>query len=40
MQFGFGRRLAVEEQLNEKGSTPNAEFKVELPDHFILVFYA
>jgi hypothetical protein len=40
MQVGFGRRLAVEEKPNAKGSTPNAEFKVELPDPFILVFYA
>jgi hypothetical protein len=40
MQVGFGRRLAVEEKPNAKGSTPNTEFKVELPDPFILVFYA
>ena len=40
MQVSFGRRLAVKEKLNEKGSTPNEEFKVELPDPFILVFYA
>jgi hypothetical protein len=40
MQDGFGRRLAIEEELNAKGSTPNVEFRVELPDPFILVFYA
>ena len=40
MQVGFGRRLAVKDQLNAKGSTPNEEVKVELPDPFILVFYA
>jgi hypothetical protein len=38
MQVGFGRRLAVEEQPNKKGSTTNMKFKVELPDPFILVF--
>jgi hypothetical protein len=40
MQVGFGRRLAVEEKSKEKGSTPNTDFKVELPDPFILLFYA
>jgi hypothetical protein len=40
MQVVFGRRLAVKEKPNAKGSTPNVEFKVELPDPFILVFYA
>jgi hypothetical protein len=40
MQVGIGRRLAVKEQPNAKGSKPNKEFKVELPDPFILVFYA
>jgi len=29
MQVGFGRRLAVEEKPNTKGSTPNTEVKVE-----------
>jgi hypothetical protein len=40
MQVGFGRKLVVKELPNAKGSTPNMEFKVELPDPFILVFYA
>jgi hypothetical protein len=40
MQVGFGRRLSVEEKPNAKGSIPNMKFKVELPDPFILVFYA
>jgi hypothetical protein len=40
MQVSFGRRLAVKEKPNAKGSTPSEEFKVELPDPFILVFYA
>jgi hypothetical protein len=40
MQVRFGRRLAVKEKPNAKGSTPSKGFKVELPDPFILVFYA
>jgi hypothetical protein len=40
MQVIFGRRLAFKEKLNSKGSTPSKEFKVELPDPFILVFNA
>jgi hypothetical protein len=40
MQVGFGRILAVKDQSNAKGLTSNMEFKVELPDTFILVFYA
>jgi hypothetical protein len=40
MQVSFGRRLAIEEQPNAKGSTPNEKFKVDLTDPFILVFYA
>jgi hypothetical protein len=39
MQVVFGRRLVVKEKLNAKGSTPNEEFKVDLPDPFILLFY-
>ena len=38
MQVRLGRRLVVEEQLNAKGSTLDADFKVELPDHFTLCF--
>jgi hypothetical protein len=40
MQVSFGRILAIKEQPNAKGSTPSKEFKVELLDPFILVFYA
>jgi hypothetical protein len=29
MQVGFGRRLAVKDKPNAKGSTPNMEVKVE-----------
>jgi hypothetical protein len=38
MQVRFGRRLAVKEKSNAKGSTSNMEFKVELLDPFTLVF--
>jgi hypothetical protein len=38
MQVSLGRRLVVEEQPNAKGSTPEVEFKVELPDLFTLCF--
>jgi hypothetical protein len=38
MQVVLGRRFAVEEQPNAKGSTPDAEFKVELPDPYTLYF--
>jgi hypothetical protein len=39
MQVRFGRRLAVKEPSNAKGSTSDVEFKVELPDLLILVSY-
>jgi hypothetical protein len=32
MQVIFGKRLAVKEQVKEKGSTSNEGFKVELPN--------
>jgi len=38
MQVSVGRRLVVKEQSNAKGSTPDTEFKVELPDLFTLCF--
>jgi hypothetical protein len=38
MQVSLGRRLVVEEKSNAKGSTPDAEFKVDLPNVFILYF--
>jgi hypothetical protein len=40
MQVVFGRRVAVEEKLNAKGSTPNSGFQGRVTDPFILVFYA
>jgi hypothetical protein len=39
MQVILGKRLVVEEQLNMKGSTPDVEFKVELLDLFISIFF-
>jgi hypothetical protein len=38
MQVGLGRRSAVEKQLSAKGSTPDVEFKVCLPDPYTLSF--
>jgi hypothetical protein len=38
MQVSLGRRLVVEEKSNVKGSTPDVDFKVELPDIFTLYF--
>jgi hypothetical protein len=38
MQVGLGRRSAVEKQLSAKGSTPDVEFKVSLPDPYTLFF--
>ena len=38
MQVSLGRIFAVKEQLSAKGSTPDAEFKVRLPDPYALYF--
>ena len=38
MQVSLGRRFAVEEQPSAKGSTPDAEFKVRLPDSYAFHF--
>jgi hypothetical protein len=38
MQVGFGRISEVEKQLSAKGSTPDAEIKVGLPDPYTLFF--
>jgi hypothetical protein len=38
MQVSLGRILVVKEQSSTKGSTPDAEVKVELPDLFTLYF--
>ena len=38
MQVGLGRRFVVEKQLSTKGSTPDVEFKVCLPDPYTLSF--
>jgi hypothetical protein len=38
MQVSLGRRFAVEEQPNAKGSTMYAKFKVELLDPYTLYF--
>ena len=38
MQVSLGRILAVRKQLSAKGSTPDVEFKVGLPDPSLLSF--
>jgi hypothetical protein len=38
MQVNLGRRLVVKKKLSRKGLTPDAEFKVFLPDPYTLSF--
>jgi hypothetical protein len=38
MEVGLGMISAVEKQLSAKGSTPDVEFKVCLPDPYTLSF--
>jgi hypothetical protein len=38
IHVSLGKIFVVEEQPNAKGSTPNVDFKVELPDLFTLCF--
>ena len=38
MEVGLGRRSTVEKQPSAKGSTPDVEFKVCLPDPYTLYF--
>jgi hypothetical protein len=38
MQVSLGRIFAFEKQPNALGSTPDAEFKVRLPDPYTLYF--